>query len=162
MGCDHELRVREFLRQEAADVAPVSGIDRHEDVIEDGKGKRISERVFHKREIEAKPHAVLMIGAGWKKTAAVEVNIKMQLGRFRGQFAFECSFIIVVDDAIEVRKVPRVLTLEGVPAFARDSLGVRVPFKADEAAMLDIAQSPQPTDCSKDFASNPEAADPSP
>jgi hypothetical protein len=84
VGGENELRVGEFLFEKSANFAPVTGIDRHEHVVEDGEGEFMTERVLHERQIKAQPHGVLMafavVGAGRKEPAAVEIHVSRFFG----------------------------------------------------------------------------------
>lgn len=82
MGRNHELRIRELVFEQFAELAAVTDIDGHHDVIHQRKYETIPQQALHQCEIQTDAHTVLMPlavkGTRRVHAAVVEVDIKVE------------------------------------------------------------------------------------
>src|ERR1035437_829056 len=125
MRSDNKLRVGEIRLQEFAELIAVSGVHRHNHVVQKRKIESISEEPLHEREIKADAHTVLMalamVSTGRKQTAFVEVDIEIELAFARGELRGELGLIVFVDRPIERAEVFLHVFIECVQLILHDA-----------------------------------------
>src|SRR5579859_1615387 len=87
--------------QQLAKLIAVACVDGHNDVIQQGKRKPLSEQPLHQCEIEADAHPVLMPcameGPRGEQAAIVETDIEREAAGSWRQLRSELDFIVFVD-----------------------------------------------------------------
>src|SRR6185312_11888476 len=101
---DDELRIRELLLEQLTELLAVARIDRHNDIVEQGKRKALGKQSFHQGEVKADSHAVLMplavIGNRREQTSIIKVHFKTKAALGWRKLRRKFRLVIIVNCAV--------------------------------------------------------------